>query len=167
MRGYTSPWNKEGNMERTWIQTVTELGWPWLSVFCSVHGERVHEHITELEFYNNLWGLGDRAGKGLIHHPIYPGGPVRQPYAKVGYKIPAQLSLSAFCELYIQSLYCCNVERFASVQYSTVLIQIFLLKETWSNSLGLLSISADHQWQNSRQSLPGSRDRVLLRRTQW
>jgi hypothetical protein len=26
----------------------TELGWLWLSVFCSVHGESVLEYITEL-----------------------------------------------------------------------------------------------------------------------
>ncbi len=25
----------------------TELGWLWLSVFCSVHGENVLEYITE------------------------------------------------------------------------------------------------------------------------
>ncbi len=37
----------------------TELGWLWLSVFCSVHGESVLEYITEVKAAEEIpWQMG-------------------------------------------------------------------------------------------------------------
>ncbi len=37
----------------------TELGWLWLSVFCSVHGESVLEYITEVKAAKEIpWQMG-------------------------------------------------------------------------------------------------------------
>ncbi len=37
----------------------TELGWLWLSVFCSVHGESVLEYVTEVKAAEEIpWQMG-------------------------------------------------------------------------------------------------------------
>ncbi len=61
----------------------TELGWLWMSVFCSVYSGRVREHIKLPEF-KTVCEAKDPAGMELQYQPaslFMPGRPVRQPYS--------------------------------------------------------------------------------------
>jgi hypothetical protein len=51
----------------------TELGWMWLSVFCSVHGESVFEYITEVKpqrRFHDIWVVKIRFVKEILVRPM-------------------------------------------------------------------------------------------------
>ncbi len=106
------PWNKEDNMERTWIQTVTlsQLDCDCLYfVLCTVG-----ECLSTLRCWNfrTICEAKDRAGMEIQYRPaclFSLAGRYEKPIPAGSLvltdcsKIPARLSLSAFCELDVQS----------------------------------------------------------------